>query len=68
MQSDITNNNVEIMRLLELYDDFGLQYRYGYISDMVTDQNDKKTYNTENKINSTSNKTNTGNVRQISGN
>ena len=42
MQSDITNNNVEIMRLLELYDDFGLQYRYGYISDMVTDRNEKK--------------------------
>ncbi len=42
MKSDITNNNVEIMQLLELYDDFGLQYRYGYISDMVTNLNDKK--------------------------
>ena len=30
------------MRLLELYDNFGLQYRYGYISNMVTDKNDKK--------------------------
>ncbi len=55
------------MWLLESYDDFGLQYRYGYISDMVTDNNEKS-YNTENKINSTSNRTNTGNVKKITSN
>ena len=53
------------MRLLELYDDFWSQYRYGYILDMAIN---KKNYNTENKINSTSTSTNTGNVRIITGN
>jgi hypothetical protein len=38
------------MQLLELYDDFDLQYRYGYISDMVTVQNDKKVTIPETKL------------------